>query len=280
MPRRKLFENILTKEQLEHDYFVLGLGRDLVARKHGVNEHTISRYLKLHNIEVPKELRVPSARIRKLILSGVDTLTDRQHSILIGSILGDSSIGKMKNTKNGSASISFWQGCGRKAYLDWKAEELAPFAGPVRKAKNFEDSYYFETVRYKIFNKYYDMFRSNGPKDIPKDIEKHLDELALAVWFQDDGHTAKSYSEISTNGFTFPDCELLVQVLKNRFSLDAKVRNHREKGKDRVYPILRFNVVAHHQLHKIIDSLFHSCFEYKKDKGSSETNTQSSPIRR
>ena len=260
-----------TKEQLEEDIFILGLSRYQMSDKYGIGVFTVDRCLRKHNIVIPKELRVPSAKVRRLILDEV-IITPRQHSILIGSILGDGSIGKDCRSKNGNSSFCFSQTTRRLSYVKYIAKELKPFSSRIYKGK---DNYCFDTVNIGAFNRYYDMFRTKDrTKIVPEDIQQHLDVLALTAWFEQDGCAYKNNSSIATCSFTTEECELLIDALERNFDIKSYIWYQKSQSDPtKYYPIVSFRSPEHRKLHKLIDPFMHPCFEYKKlsENRSSET---------
>lgn len=124
---------------------------------------------------------------------------------------------------------------------------------------------YINTVRHPEFTRFRHMFYPDGKKIVPENIGDYLDELALTVWYEGDGSTnnGNGYSTIATCGFTVPECELLLKVLCEKFSIKGGIiPGSAREG----HPILYFGAVARKHLHEIIDPLLHRDFEYKKYK--------------
>jgi len=253
----------VTKEQLERDLFVLGLSRNQIAEKYGYNPFTVWRYIHKYGIQRdPVVARISSHKTRLLTLQKVQ-FTARQRSIIVGSILGDGCIRKDRHKISENAHLLCGQCARRKEYLEWKARELEPFSRPLHKDESW-NTYGFRTVSYVAFNEFYDLFWENGRKTVPENIAGYLDELALAVWYMDDGHKGPSSSSISVCSFTRSECEILVAALYEVFQLGADVREQVKTGSSRTWCNLYFLRRSHEGLHKIVDPLLHPCFEYKK----------------
>jgi hypothetical protein len=266
--RQCSLRDILTKGQLEQDFFGSALSLRQVSIKYSCQPDTIMQFLGEYGIHIPRELKRTSKHVRQLLLQGAE-LTPRQKSIVVGALLGDASINIGRGAGCRNASIRFWQGKGKKGYVEWLHKEMEPFSRDIRQIKGFEDTFEFSTVCYPAFNEFYNMFRKYGPKAVPENIQDCLSILGLAVWFMDDGCTQKSYSFIATYAFSFEDCERLVIILEDQFNLQAKVRMLRVAKTQKGYPELMFRVEAHKKLHSLIDPLLHSCFDYKKLKEQS-----------
>jgi len=250
-----------TKEQLETDFFELGLSAVQVARKYSCGVGTVSRRIQKHGIQLdPVAKHIPSRYARLLYLHKVK-LTGRQASIVVGSTLGDGYIAKVR----GNAWLTCTQCNERRDYLEWLRAELQPFAPRqvnVAHSPNGGSWSHFGTVHSSEFTRFHNVFYPNGRKIIPRNMGDYLDELALAVWFMDDGHTKKYYSVMCTHCFTVSECELLLMTLYKQFSLECRVKV--VKGNGRSYPMLRFDGENHYRLHGVVDPLLHPVFEYKK----------------
>lgn len=155
------------------------------------------------------------------------SLTNAQHEILIGSLLGDGCLFKSKNSKY--PILSILRSLKDKQYLEWEYSFFKDFC-----LSNFKDSSYFDIRTNKtyytskfvirsveVFNNYYNDWYYNGVKLIPKNLE--LTSLILTIWFCDDGSISKPgsdyrlYLKLATNGFSFNDVEYLKSLLESRF---------------------------------------------------------------
>jgi len=251
---------IVSKEQLEHDFFILGLSQNQVCKKYNCREDAIRRRMREFNIVLDPSLKRTSQQQRILLLTKTE-LSMRQQSILVGSILGDSHIGKLLGVQTKNANISFSQCIRRKEYLEWKLQELVPFSRFLCIDKSGEGCS-FETIRHPIFNVFYDLFVKSGCKVIPFNISEYLDDLALTVWWQDDGHLS-SNSILCTDSFTIEECQILLEAIKTNFNIEGKIKFQYNSVTKNNYPRLNFYRKDHILLHQIVDPLCHSCFKYK-----------------
>jgi recombination protein RecA len=142
----------------------------------------------------------------------VGSLTDAQHSIVIGSLLGD---GAMRCKTNALLEINhcFEQ----RAYVDWKYRHLINLVRTGPKARTGNGSriaYRFTTLSLSELTPYHAAFYDGGVKSIPV---LELTPLALAVWFMDDG--SKSYRSVylNTQQFDVPSQERLRELLLSQF---------------------------------------------------------------
>ncbi len=81
---------------------------------------------------------------------------------------------------------------------------------------------YMGTVKHPELTKFYTLFYPNGKKTVPEDIVDYIDDLALKVWYEGDGHTnCDGGSNIATQSFTVSECKLLLEVLRGKFDLEG-----------------------------------------------------------
>jgi len=187
---------------------------------------------------------------------------------MVGSILGDGSL--LVGTRNSQLRIA--QSIKHKSYVEWLREELQPFVsrpvhlGTIELKTTGKDYGYaqFSPVYYSEFTRFRDLFYPDDKKIVPVDIDDYLDELALAVWFMDDGYTGRFNSTLCTQGFTESECCFLLDVLQSRFGIVGRVNMMKQNGNR--YPTLLFQTKTggHKRLHEIVDPLLHKDFEYKK----------------
>lgn len=174
-------------------------------------------------------------------------LTQKQHNILIGSLLGDAHIQKTR-ANTGNCRIR-WAHCEtQKDYVKWTYQQFKdpfcqttkpPFMQEQPKAAYpgqpicsfytgyssaitpYHSEWYVETQDPKIQRKFV--------KIVPPNIDKLLvDPLALATWYLDDGNKRKNEQacRIATHGFTEIETILLQDCLKKNFAIVSSVQKH------------------------------------------------------
>ena len=161
-------------------------------------------------------------KVRKnLILS----LSDRQMSIVIGSVLGDAYIYPQ-------GKICFEQSVKQKEYLSWKFQELENLAYPkISKVIRTDKRSGSRTISYRFFLRQYfrllrRYFYPNRQKMIPPDIGKWLTPLAIAVWYMDDGHLDKGkYPLLATENFLRNQNNNLCFLIKEKLNITCFVNN-------------------------------------------------------
>lgn len=153
-------------------------------------------------------------------------LTSEQKEVLIGTLLGDSSMSIRSDKPH--YSVKFEQGEAHKDYVDHLYQIFEPYTGspPSMRfidSKKTRRAYWFRTYQHKHFMYYFHLFYVITPnhenvgntspkwkkvKIVPKNIHKYLTPRVLAYWFMDDGTfhcppRSKQKSRKKTAGF-FP----------------------------------------------------------------------------
>jgi LAGLIDADG DNA endonuclease family len=116
----------------------------------------------------------------------VGSLSELQHSIVIGTLLGD---GAMRCKTNALLEIN--HSVHQQTYVDWKFGHLAELVStpPKQRAGNGgRTAYRFVTRSLPELTPYYRLFYSAGRKVAPEVV---LTPQALAVWMMDDGSRSR-----------------------------------------------------------------------------------------
>ncbi|MFQ5786843.1 MAG: hypothetical protein ACE5H1_02590 [Thermodesulfobacteriota bacterium] len=192
-------------------------------------------------------------------------LTRNQKSIIVGTILGD---GFLQKTGAKNARLRLEHSNKQKDYLVWKMQSLPRlFQGkPVHLSRvhpKTKRTYHYVRAQSNTspeIGKLREVFYQDGKKTIPQDIEKYLDELALAVWYMDDGY----YYKRDKNSFIYlgkmnkDKAKIVSDAIKNKFNITTKVYDKKNKGL-----VLYFPVAETKKLHKIIRQYVIPLFSYK-----------------
>lgn len=118
------------------------------------------------------------------------SLTQLQKSLIIGCILGDGYLRKIKGRKNAFLEVN--HSIKAKEYVDWKYSILKEICKSPPKERKIDEkriAYRFFTKEHPEITELYEKFYQNGKKIIPKNFK--LDPIILAVWFMDDGSKTK-----------------------------------------------------------------------------------------
>jgi len=116
-----------------------------------------------------------------------------QEQILLGSILGD---GCVMNRTSRNPIFSESHSIHQMEYLDWKQRRMYPFM------KDLEVGHKGTTVMMRSralpqLGFYRNVFYPGGKKTIPVESLAWFDDIALAVWYMDDGTISKYEKQIS-----------------------------------------------------------------------------------
>lgn len=161
-----------------------------------------------------------------------------QRSILVGTVLGDAYLQK---TGKKNARLRLEQGARQKEYLLWKVKMLESlFQGkakylerihPITKKKYAYWRHQSQSTPYlgRVQRHFYSQ---DGRKIIPKDLEKYLTSLMLAVWYMDDGYYyARDKCAYLYLGRVFKEeAEIVQSALLHKFDLRVRVLDKKKKG--------------------------------------------------
>jgi len=221
--------NAVSKGELEKLY--QGLGERRLAKRFGCSRMLVRTRLKEFGI-------VAMSKGQHIRADLPNSLTQGQHEIVVGSLLGDANVhiskaGDVARFKEGHS-------CNQELYLRWKRDILRPFSKRVRATEKVlgDDRVChgrcFVTCFHSVFVPYYEMFYSEGGKKrFPEGMIDNVTPLSLAVWYMDDGHL----SDCSLDGrFTLcinafrDDAELIADGLNRRFTFDTRVQWRSDGG--------------------------------------------------
>lgn len=185
--------------------------------------------------------------------------TQRQVSIMSGSLLGDASIEAKRFGSDGcNCCFTVKHAISQEEYLRWKYEQLKNLCLSEPKIVS-QDRIRFRTRSHPFFSAWRREYYPRGKKQIGLGTLKKLDPLSLAVWFLDDGTNIDQGRTLrfATCGFTYKEHELFSAVLKNRFGLDTAISEY--SG----YLFLRIAVPSRRKFLDIISPHVPKCMEYK-----------------
>lgn len=134
------------------------------------------------------------------------SIGDWHKQIVIGTVLGGSSLVKPKKGKN----CYLFMRSANKKWLEYKAYELSALASqrPFTKEGN--------TIRwhsncYPIFTNYHELFYEKTKKSVKMDILDSLRDIGLAIWYCDCGKLIKNKITMNTNKFGEDGTETIVK---------------------------------------------------------------------
>lgn len=186
----------------------------------------------------------------------VGSLTKKQRSVIIGSLLGDGYMRRMPGRADAFLEINHsWKA---KEYVDWKYSVLKNLVeSPPKKRVSGENrfAYRFFTKQHRELTKLLGDFYVDGRKTIPKNLE--LNPIILAVWFMDDGSKSRKHDVyLNTQQFSMRDQKRLLYNLRE-IGLKARL------NKDKKYYRIRFLKESIPALNDIIEEHITPSMRYK-----------------
>lgn len=207
-------KNILTKE-LYIKLYNKKLTDLKIANKLCMNYSYISQYRK-HKMKLPL--------LRDTIL-----LTKEQEEVLVGTLLGDSSI-RFVHKKMKNSNLTFTHSPKFKQYFFKKYsifENVMSSYGEYNCKSNFiKGNRLVATGKaLKCMNKYKDIFYINNTKVIPIDfLENSFTSRSLAYLFMDDGNKNIKTINLNLQSFTLDELQQFVDFLKNKFNIEFLIK--------------------------------------------------------
>jgi hypothetical protein len=171
----------------------------------------------------------------------VGSLSEVQHAIVIGSLLGD---GSMRCKANALLEIN--HSFDQRRYVDWKYEHLASLVLTPPKARPGNGdrvAYRFVTRSLPALAPYFRLFYESGGKRVP---ELELPALALAVWFMDDGCRSRSSVYLNSQQFDTRSQHVLLRLLREQWGIDGAL------NRDKCYYRIRLSVASTARLARIV----------------------------
>lgn len=259
MPRGKRLKP--SKEQLEHYIYDLKMKPKEIADHLGYanGETNIYRYCREYGLEFNF---YPNAELRKIPFS------DKQKSVIIGNVLGD---GYLHPNTNDNYYLNMTHSIKQIDYLEWKKSMLSPFVvseSPYRREHNGFGSkttlISYNTVIHPWLRELRHMFYIDGKKVISPSILNMVDELALAVWFMDDGSLNRKYGTmlLSTFSFSYEENLLIQDWFLEKWGILVKLEKHKQRSGKETFGI-RINRSVAPKLIEIISPFIIDSMKYK-----------------
>lgn len=189
-------------------------------------------------------------------------INKKEHDLIIGSLLGDSSI----RQRDKNSCFRFFHSIKQKKYSIWKLKilnkfNISEFREVKRKIINKQiHGIDFATKTHPIFNYYRNLFYKNNKKEITEKILKQINPRSLAIWICDDGSFNKKqkYITLCTNSFNLKQHRLIKEFFNKKFRLDPTIG-----FRDKKYYYLRFKKQDSKKLINIIKPRIPICMSYK-----------------
>ena len=194
--------------------------------------------------------------------ASIPLLTEYQKELIIGCVLGDGYLRKLKGRKDAFLEIN--HSIKAKEYVDWKYEVLKNIVKTPPKIRRqnkgiFKYAYRFFTRQHpyltKLWKQFYDQHNNKiirGPLN--------LTPLSLAVWFMDDGSCSiRGDIYLNTHQFDLKSQRYLLHALRQ---LGIRARLNRDKGRYRI----RLYRESVGRFLEIIKGHIHPSMKYKIEK--------------
>lgn len=189
----------------------------------------------------------------------VTELTDRQKSVLVGTLLGDGCLAQ--HGRYHRLHIKHKEA--HRALVEFKYSTFEPFVsmemhefGQELNGSSFP-CVQFATRTSPVFTAWYSRFYREGRKIVPEDIDSYLSPLALAVWLMDDGAADFAGVTLQTHCFALREVESLAKLLNRQFGLVVTTRGN--KGGS----VLYINAASLDSLRSAVEQHLLPEFEYK-----------------
>lgn len=159
-------------------------------------------------------------------------LTETEHNIILGTLLGDGFLQK----RSLKARLRICHSYKQKDYVNWKYNQLRRLCqrtkSPQIQNRPLGRSYYFSTQSEKILIKYHDLFYTSDCDG--NNFRKRIDlrvldlvyhPLSLAVWWLDDGNARTDCrgGRLATNCFSLNEQKILQNLLQKKFQIKSNI---------------------------------------------------------
>jgi hypothetical protein len=199
-------------------------------------------------------------------------LTSLQKNVLVGTILGDASMERVKPTHN--TRVRYDQtNPAHNSYLLSLYDIFKNLTGtpprihtrkPDKRTNKIYQTIAFKSLRLPCLNYLYDLFyqydeSGKQHKVVPNNIKELLNAQALAYWIMDDGNIdAFKATQINTDSFSLNDIHLLQIALMDNFKLRTRLNKKRPGQWVIVIPIRQVQSLA-----SIVGPYMHPSMVYK-----------------
>ena len=160
------------------------------------------------------------------------TIDSYAKEILLGILLGDGSLSSRYGIHSGA--VDFSHSIKQRKYFEETVRLLGEGNTSVSKRISGYGSeilcgHYKTNPEFKEIAKKYCI--KDGKKYVTKEWANMLTPISLAFWYMDDGSISNADNQnvrptihIATNGFSYEECENLVEMLQNKFNIVAEIR--------------------------------------------------------
>lgn len=273
----------IKREQFEEEY-KSGQSLDQISEKYGVQRDHVTQLREFWGIKRLGPKYINRKKTEK-------PLSFRQKNIIYGGLMGDA--GKMS-----PSSVKMKQSIKQKEYLLWKYSEIQEHVSLVSLQitadydKRYDKQNYgirFYTHANSDIENIVQKFYQHGRKIITDDILNHINDLALAVWFMDDGVTdwyeRKSLTrnptcKFCTDDFSFEEVQLICDAFEEIWQITATPRFRGKKKNGQLKYRVGLNTDNTRKLFGQIESYIIPSMRYKIDRDAYQVWTQETKRRK
>lgn len=193
--------------------------------------------------------------------------TKESEQVLLGTLLGDSTISETEGTAKGTWSIRMFQGKEQREYLQWKREMLGEFVHDVRP---HGDGLVSCSISCKELVKFA-WTKTRALKGITYENLIKIEPLGLLVWYLDDGckaiYSKNSYGVVfACTNFGEAGAKVMQRVLLDKFGIDSKLSVRDESRSNKKCVRIELGAVASRKFLDIVSPLIDvECIQYKLD---------------
>jgi len=181
---------------------------------------------------------------------------EEQEQIILGGMLGD---GCILSRTSRNPIYTETHSIHQLEYISWKQTKLYPFVKSVSIGHK-ETQAQIRSVAMPQLRFYRNVFYPDDHKLIPVESLKWLDDLALAVWYMDDGSITQKSSvmRFATCGFNLKTVGMLQGWMATKYDIMSYI--YVDKG---IYPNLVIQKESNNKLMKIIEPHIIPSMRYK-----------------
>lgn len=239
----------ISVEELKNLYYEKGMTLKEIAGQYQTSPGYLRKMMKRHKM---KTLRGPS-KYRKLIVQKsnipitlddtnikkyVSNLSNKALEVILGALLGDSSVKIRQNSYDVSYNVSFGHSANQLEYLKYKYSLIEDLANPIRLEKTSktevikdklcerQDFYSFTTKPIDI-SYLHNLLYNNSKKTITKKYLEYLTPLSLSIWYMDDGSYSKDNRVIRLSTMCFNRKEN--EIIRDYFNSNLRMQCNIEK---------------------------------------------------